>query len=93
MTQLKVKKTHPHGEKCEDFRRALDYGLIVVIEGEPQIKGKVPETAKVGNLITGEKYDADNFMLTLIIQFCPFCSERVFEEKVEEEEILTTLEF
>ena len=76
--KLKVEKTHPHGEKCEDFRRALDYGLIVVIENEPQIKGKVPETAKVGNLITVKKHYPDNFMLNLIIQFCPFCSERVY---------------
>lgn len=83
--KLKIQKTHPHGEKCEDFRRALDYGLIVIIEGEPQIKGKLPETAKAGNLKTGEKYNPDNFMLNLVINFCPFCAERIFEEKVEME--------
>lgn len=83
MAKLKVEKKHPHGEKCEDFRRALDYGLILVIEKEPQIKGKVPETAKVGNLITGEKYNPSNFMLNLVIYFCPFCGEKIFEEKEE----------
>ena len=83
--KLKVEKTHPHGEKCEDFRRALDYGLIVVIENEPQIKGKVPETAKVGNILTGEKYNSSDFMLNLIIYFCPFCSERIFEDKEKKE--------
>ena len=68
-------------EKCEDFRRDLDYGLIVVIEDEPQIKGRLPNTAKVGNLLTGEKYNPNDFMLNLIIRFCPFCGERIFEEK------------
>ena len=85
--KLKVEKTHPHGVTCEDFQRALDYGLIVVIENEPQIKGKVPETAKVGNLLTGEKYNPSNFMLNLVIRFCPFCGENIFEEKEVNEEM------
>lgn len=82
--KLKIQKIHPHMEKCEGFRRALGYGLIIVIDNEPQIMGKLPETTKVGNLLTGEKYNSDNFMLNLVINFCPFCSERIFEEKIEE---------
>lgn len=77
MTQLKVEKKHPHGEKCEDFRRALDYGLILIIEGEPQIVGKLPKEAKVGNIITGEKYNPNDFTLNLVIGFCPFCGEQL----------------
>ena len=80
-----IEKTHPHGVTCEDFRRALDYGLILVIENEPQINGKMPETAKVGNLITGEKYNPSDFMLNLVIYFCPFCGERIFEKSEGDE--------
>lgn len=83
--KLKIQKTHPHGEKCEDFRKAMDYGIIIVIDNQPQIKGKLPEIAKAGNLITGEKYNPSDFMLNIIIKFCPFCAERIFEEKVEME--------
>ena len=75
--KLQIEKTHLHGEKCEDFRRALDYGLIIVIENEPQIAGKLPKTAKVGNLLTGETYNSDTFMFNLVIKFCPFCSEKI----------------
>lgn len=78
--KLKVEKTHPHGEKCEDFRRALEYNFIAIIENEPQIIGKLPKTAKAGNLLTGEKYDPSTFMFNFIIEFCPFCGERIYEK-------------
>ena len=86
MTKLKVEKTHPHGEKCEDFQSALNWGFIVVIAGEPQIAGRLPKTAKAVNAETGEKYNPSDFMLNLIIEFCPFCGERIFEKPLDEPE-------
>ena len=85
MTQLKIEKKHPHGEKCEDFQSALNWGFIVVIAGEPQIAGRLLKTAKAVNAETGEKYNPSDFMLNLIIEFCPFCGERIFEKSEEDD--------
>jgi len=72
---------HPHVHKCIDFYDALRYGHIVVIEGEPQIKGVLPEGAKAGNVLTGEEYDPKDFVFNLVISHCPFCGQELEAEE------------
>ena len=45
---LKVEKEHWHGEDCEYFEKALRFGHITIIEGEPQITGKPPKMRRWG---------------------------------------------
>lgn len=82
---LKVENTHPHGKDCKNFADALKWGIIIIIEGEPQIAGKMPEGVKAGNVITGEKYDPATFGMNMVITHCPFCGIKIFELKKEEE--------
>jgi len=78
---LNVSKYHPHADSCHDFSDALKYGHITVIEGEPQIKGVLPEGAKAGNVITGEEYDPKDFVFNLVISHCPFCGQELEAEE------------
>jgi len=74
---LKIEKTHPHGKDCYDFSSALEWGLIIVIDEEVQITGKLPEGATAGNVLTGEKYDPTTFLMNMVIKFCPFCGKKL----------------
>lgn len=76
---MEVKKEHPHSKECESFEEALKHGFIVVINGEPQIKGKLPEGAEVGNILTGETYDPSDFVMNMVVSFCPFCGKKLTE--------------
>lgn len=78
---LEIKKTHPHDKECESFNEALKFGHIIIIEDEPQIPGKLPKDAKAGNILTGEVYDPQNFILNMVINFCPFCGKQIFEKE------------
>jgi len=80
-------KTHPHASSCENFETALRLGLAAVINGEPQIVGRLSDDQKVGNIETGEKYDPKNFMLNFVIRFCPFCGKKIYEYPDEEDVI------
>ena len=73
--QLRVEKKHWHGKECENFEDALKYGHIIVIEGEPQIRGKLPEGAKVGNILTGETHNPKDYSFNMVIEYCPFCGK------------------
>jgi hypothetical protein len=81
MRTLSIETTHPHARDCENFSRALELGLITIIEGEPQIVGRVPDTARVGNILTGECYDSKEFCLNLVIEYCPFCGKSLQGEE------------
>jgi len=74
---LNVSKHHPHTDACQVFSDALKFGHLVVIEGEPQIKGVLPEGAKAGNVLTEEEYDPKGFYFNLVIRYCPFCGEEL----------------
>lgn len=82
---LKVEKEHWHGEECEYFEKALRFGHITIIEGEPQITGKPAKDAEMGNILTGEKYNPENFALNMVIKFCPFCAKKIYEFAPEEQ--------
>ena len=77
---LRVENKHWHGEECERFELALRFGHLTVIEGEVQITGKPPKDAEMGNVLTGEKYDPQDFALNMAISFCPFCSKKLHAE-------------
>lgn len=83
---LKVEKTHPHGKKCENFRDALKWGMIIVVEGEPQIKGKPPKGATAGNVLTGETYNPQDFAMNMVIEYCPFCGKKIYNYPKDEED-------
>jgi len=75
--ELKVSKEHPHCKECDDFDQSLKYGLIMMIEDEPQIRGSLPKGSKAGNVLTGETYDPKDFILNMVIKYCPFCSKEL----------------
>jgi len=78
--QLKVEHDHPHIDECgvrDSFEMALKSGHLIVIEGELQIQGRLPDGAKVGNVITNEKYDPGQFHFNMIVSYCPFCGKRI----------------
>lgn len=73
--RLRVENKHWHAEDCEPFEMALKLGHLTIIEGEVQITGKPPKDAEIGNVLTGEKYNPQDFVLNMAISFCPFCSK------------------
>ena len=73
--RLRVESEHWHGEECEYFEMALKLGHLTVIEGEVMITGKPPKDAEIGNVLTGEKYNPQDFVLNMAISFCPFCNK------------------
>lgn len=79
--ELEVKHEHPHSEVCESFKLALEYGHLIVIEGEIQIQGRLPKGAKTGNIITGEKYDPEQFHFNIAITYCPFCGQPIKKKR------------
>lgn len=77
-------KAEEHSKTCENFRDALKFGHIKIIFGEPQIIGRVPKDAILGNIISGEKYDPDKFVFNMVITWCPFCG--IYLEKTKNAE-------
>lgn len=74
---FKVERSHPHSEKCEDFKNALRLRHIGIFDGELQLIGRPPREAGIGNILTGEKYDPEDFFLNMVFNFCPFCGEKL----------------
>ena len=68
---------HPHCLVCESFEQSFDFGLIKIIEGEVLIQSRLPKDADIGNIITNEKYNPDEYIMGLAIKYCPFCAENL----------------
>ncbi len=64
------------GECCDDMVSAIESKFLVIKNDEIVFNiAKTPLSA--GKVITGEKYDPKNFMFTMDLKFCPFCSAKL----------------
>jgi hypothetical protein len=61
---------------CDDMRAAIEYGFFVERDDEILIN-KAKHPLKAGNILTGETYDPKEFVYTMSLRFCPFCSARL----------------
>ena len=69
---------------CEALELAVQNGFLMVDEEYmlPQRKlTDISPDAEAGNVETGEKYDPNDFYLTMAISFCPFCGFRLVQPK------------
>lgn len=89
---------NPHCLVCESFDESFDLKIIQIINDEILIQSRLPKETEIGNIITNEKYNPDEFMVGIEIKYCPFCSEYLnygftFEEMIEDlKEVIEDIE-
>ncbi len=63
---------------CRSMGDAMRWGLVVIHNDEFFINiAVIPQ--KAGNVLTGEIYNPENFVMCPAIEFCPFCSKKLSE--------------
>lgn len=72
-----LEKKHVHCLVCESFDESFDMKIIQIKNDEILIQSRLPKEAEIGNIITNEKYNPDEFMRRIEIKYCPFCSEEL----------------
>lgn len=97
--KAKEDKKHPHVLICEQFDESFNSKLFINNNDEVLIQSRLPKDTDIGNIITKEKYNPDDYIMALAIKYCPFCSEDLnypytFEKIIEsmEEELENCLE-
>lgn len=71
---------------CEGLKDAhIRFGIVFYKNGEFNFTSHVTPT-KAGNVITGEELDPKNFIITMVLNYCPFCGHD-FQKKPNEDEM------
>ena len=73
--KFKEENKHPHALVCEKFEEGFNLKFFMVKEDEVTIQSRLPKDAEVGNVITNEEYNPDEYIMALVINHCPFCGE------------------
>lgn len=74
---IRVESTHPHGEICELFKKALAFGGILIMDGAPQLAALPRQSSQQQLIIPNSKPRVGLIIFYMALHFCPFCGECV----------------
>jgi len=73
--RFKEENKHPHCLICEQFEEGFNLKILMVKNENVYIQSRLPKDAEIGNILTNENYNPDDYIMALLINNCPFCAE------------------